>query len=115
LSSNLWDRTVGRDEHPLGGCLLIDLQRSGLSPASLKGFDQVNHERFVEYQEALKASPSLQALGHRAWLGIPGTGEPSERVTMLLAIRARAERGKLRGIEREYIVSEEAVPTLPTG
>ena len=96
----------------LGGRLLIDLQRSGISPASLKGFDQVSHERFAEYQDALEASSSLQALGHRAWLRISGTGEPSERMTMLLAIRARAELEKLRGIGREYTVSEKAVPTL---
>jgi len=97
----------------LRGRLLIDLQRSGISPASLKGFDQVSHERFAEYQDALEASSSLQALGHRAWLRISGTGEPSERMTMLLAIRARAELEKLRGIGREYTVSEKAVPTLP--
>jgi len=96
----------------LGGRLLIDLLRSGISPASLEGFDRVSHERFAEYQEALEASSSLQALGHRAWLRISGTGEPSERMTMLLAIRARAELEKLRGIGREYTVSEKAVPTL---
>jgi len=98
----------------LGGRLLIDLLRSGLSPASLQGFDGVSHERFAEYREALEASSSLQALGHRAWLRISGTGEPSERMTMLLAIRARAELEKLRGIAREYIVSEKTVPTLPS-
>jgi hypothetical protein len=98
----------------LGGRLLIDLQRSGLSPASLKGFEQISHERFAEYREALNVSSSLQALGHRAWLRISGTGEPSERMTMLLAIRARAELEKLRGIGREYTVSEKAVPTLRT-
>jgi hypothetical protein len=97
----------------LGGRLLIDLLRSGLSPASLNGFDRVSHERFAEYQEALEAGSSLQALGHRAWLRISGTDEPSERMTMLLAIRARAELEKLRGIGREYTVSEKAVPTLP--
>jgi hypothetical protein len=48
-------------------------------------------------------------------LRISGTGEPSERMTMLLAIRARAELEKLRGIGREYTVSEKAVPTLPSG
>ena len=96
----------------LGGRLLIDLQRSGISPASLKGFDQVSHERFAEYQDALEAGSSLQALGHRAWLRISGTDEPSERMTMLLAIRARAELEKLRGVGREYTVSEKAVPTL---
>jgi len=96
----------------LGGRLLIDLQRSAISPGSLKDFDQVSHERFAEYQEALEASWSLQALGHRAWLRISGTGEPSERMTMLLAIRARAELERLRGIGREYIVSDKAVPTL---
>jgi hypothetical protein len=44
-------------------------------------------------------------------LRISGTGEPSERMTMLLAIRARAELEKFRGIGRKYIVSEKAVPT----
>ena len=96
----------------LRGRLLIDLQRNGVSPASLEGFDQVSHERFAEYREALESSSSLQALGHRVWLRISGTGEASERMTMLLAIRARAELEKLRGIGREYTVSEKAVPTL---
>lgn len=99
----------------LGGRLLIDLQRSGISPRGLEDFDQVSHERFAEYREALEASSSLQALGHCAWLRISGTGEPSERMTMLLAIRARAELEKMRGIGREYTVSEKAVPTLPSG
>jgi hypothetical protein len=102
----------GSQARALGGRLLIDLLRSGLSPASLNGFDRVSHERFAEYQEALEAGSSLQALGHRVWLRISGTGEPSERMTMLLAIRARAELEKLRGIGREYTVSEKAVPTL---
>jgi hypothetical protein len=66
----------------------------------------------ASYQEALGASSSVQALGHRAWLRISGTGEPSERMTMLRAIRARAELEKLRDIGREYTVSEKAVPTL---
>lgn len=98
----------------LGGRLLIDLLRSGISPASLNGFDRLSHERFAEYQEALEAGSSLQALGHRAWLRISGTGEPSERMTMLLAIRARAELEKLRAVRRKYTVSEKAVPTLPS-
>jgi hypothetical protein len=48
-------------------------------------------------------------------LRISGTGEPSERMTMLLAIRARAELEKLQGIGRKYTVSEKAVPTLRSG
>lgn len=86
---------------------------SGAKAASLNGFGRVSQGRFAEYQEALEAGSSLQALGHRAWLRISGTDEPSERMTMLLAIRARAELEKLRGIGREYTVSEKAVPTLP--
>jgi len=90
----------GRDaediRRALRGRLLIDLQRNGVSPASLEGFDQVSHERFAEYREALESGSSLQALGHRVWLRISGTGEASERMTMLLAIRARAELQKLR-------------------
>ena len=93
----------------LGGRLLIDLQRSAISPRSLEGFDRVASERFTEYREALDLSPSLQPLGHRAWLRISGTGEPSERMTMLLAIRARAELERLRGIGRQYLVSATAV------
>ncbi len=46
------------------------------------------------YQRALGASSSVQALGHRAWLRISGTGEPSERMTRLRAIRARARAGE---------------------
>jgi len=99
----------------LGGRLLVDLLRGAISPASLTDFDQIRRACFAEYREAFDVSPSLQALGHRAWLRISGVHEPSERMTMLLAIRARAEMEKLRGIGREYIVSEKAVPTLPSG
>jgi hypothetical protein len=98
----------------LSGRLLIDLQRGGITATSLKDFDRVSHERFAEYREALETSSSLQPLGHRAWLRISGTGEPSERMTMLLAIRARAELERLRGIGREYLVAERAVPALPS-
>ena len=64
----------------LRGRLLIDLQRNGVSPASLEGFDQVSHERFAEYREALESSSSLQALGHRVWLRIqpPGAYGPQQ-------------------------------------
>lgn len=97
----------------LGGRLLIDLQRSAVAPASLKHFDRISRERFVEYRDAMRAGGSLQALGQRAWLCISGSGESSERMTMLLAIRARAELERLRGIARQYLVSETAVPPLP--
>ncbi|MGH7365623.1 MAG: hypothetical protein ACREK9_04365 [Candidatus Rokuibacteriota bacterium] len=75
----------------LAGRLLIDLQRSGLSAACLEGFDRRYRERFREYAEALDVSSSLQPLGVLAWRRISGGHSPSERMTMLFAIRARAE------------------------
>jgi hypothetical protein len=75
----------------LAGRLMIDLLRSGLSVASLGDFDQRRRERFREYTEGLAVSSSLQALGALAWRRISGRDRPSERMTMLLAVRARAE------------------------
>jgi hypothetical protein len=69
LVSNLLPTTAGTHAHGTGRSEpsnSIDLLRSGLSPASLNGFDRASHERFAEYQEALEAGSSLQALGHRA-------------------------------------------------
>jgi hypothetical protein len=96
----------------LGGRLLIDLQRSGLSPASLKGLDQVSHERFAEYQDALEASSSLQALGHRAWLRISGTGEPRRADDDAPGNPGQGRAGEAPRDRRGYIVSEKAVSTL---
>ena len=75
----------------LAGRLLIDLQRSGLSVPGLDNFDQRQRDRFEEYAEALDVSSSLQPLGALAWRRISGDGQPSERMTMLLAVRARTE------------------------
>lgn len=79
----------------LAGRLLIDLQRSGLSAACLDDFDRRHRERFREYTEALGISSSLQPLGALAWRRISGGDQPSERMTMLLSIRATAELAQL--------------------
>jgi hypothetical protein len=79
----------------VGDRLFMDLLRSGLSPASLDGLDRILEERFTEYAEAWSASESLQPFGARAWMRILGRVEPSERGTMLLAVRGAAE---LRGL-----------------
>ena len=77
--------------HALAGRILIDLLRSGVRPACLADFDRRHHERFREYSDALDVSSSLQSLGALAWRRISGGDRPSERMTMLLAIRVRAE------------------------
>jgi hypothetical protein len=74
----------------LGGRILTDLQRSGVRPACLADFDRRVHDRFGEYSSVLSASSSLQPLGELAWRRISGDDRPSERMTMLFAIRARA-------------------------
>ena len=95
----------------LAGRVLIDLQRSGVSSACLGGFDGRCRERFAEYAEALGASASLQPLGDRAWRRISGREEPSERMTMLLAMRASGELVALRGMAGNYrLVELQAVP-----
>jgi hypothetical protein len=92
--------------HALAGRLLIDLQRSGLSSACLDGFDRRYRARFVEYSEALNVSSSLQPLGTRAWRRISGKEEPSERMTMVLAMRASGELVALGGLARHYRLVE---------
>jgi hypothetical protein len=77
--------------HALAGRILIDLQRSGVRAECLADFDRRYRERFREYSDALDVSSSLQSLGALAWRRISGGDRPSERMTMLLAIRVRAE------------------------
>jgi hypothetical protein len=90
----------------LAGRVLVDVQRSGVSTALLGSFDRRSHERFAEYAEALDVSSSLQPLGVAAWRHISGHNEASERMTMLLAIRARAELLRLRDFARGYHIVE---------
>ena len=82
----------------VAGRLLVDLLRSGLTVAGLDDFDRRHRERFREYEEGLGVSSSLQALGALAWRRISGKDQPSERMTMLLAIRATAELARYRGM-----------------
>ncbi len=88
----------------LAGRLTRDLDRSGLSPAVLLDFARLHRERFAEYREDLGAGISLQVLGQRAWLRIADTDEPSDRMTMFLAMRATAELRALRGLGKRYIL-----------
>ena len=88
----------------LTGRLLIDLQRSGLSPACLMDVDPRHRQRFSEYAQALEASSSLQALGALAWLRILGSDEPSDRMTMLFGVRATANLRALQGVAKRYTV-----------
>ena len=81
-----------------------DLDRSGLSPAVLLDFAQLRDDRFVEYGEAVGASSSLQPLGTLAWSRIADTNEPSDRMTMFLAMRATAELQALRGLGKKYVL-----------
>lgn len=100
----------------LAGRVLIDLQRSGISAACLDGLDRRCRERFAEYTFSLGISASLQPLGALAWRRISGQEGPSERMTMLLARRARGELGSLRGLAKSYRVVERATsPPLPPG
>ena len=84
--------------------LANDLDRTGLSPAVLLDFSRLRRERFGEYRSATGVSISLQALGALAWRRIADTAEPSERMTMFLAMRATAELQALRGLGKRYIV-----------
>ena len=84
--------------------LTRDMDRSGLSPAVLLDFARLHRERFDEYRDALGAGISLQVLGRQAWLRIADTHEPSDRMTMFLAMRATAELQALRGLGRRYLV-----------
>jgi hypothetical protein len=88
----------------LAGRLRTDLERSGLSPACLMDFDRLHGRRFAEYWEAFEATSSLQELGAVAWLKIGGSDEPSDRMTMLLAVRATAKVRALQGLGRRYTV-----------
>jgi hypothetical protein len=97
----------------LSGRLLIDLQRSGLAVESLDGFERRCRERFAEYAEALEASSSLQPLGALAWRRISGRDEPSERMTMLLAIRARAELMRLHDVAQNHPTADPPRTPLP--
>jgi len=100
----------------LAGRVLIDLQRSGVSTACLEGFDGRCRERFAEYTFGLGISASLQPLGALAWRRISGKEEPSERMTMLLALRASAELAALRGHTKGYRIVELAPsPPAPPG
>jgi len=84
--------------------LANDLDRTGLSPAVLLDFSRLRRERFAEYRSATGVSISLQTLGTLAWRRIADTAEPSERMTMFLAMRATAELQALRGLGKRYIV-----------
>jgi hypothetical protein len=88
----------------LAGRLRTDLERSGLSPTCLMHFDRLQYRRFNEYSEAFEATSSLQELGTVAWLRIVGSREPSDRMTMLLAVRATAKLRALQGLGRFYTV-----------
>ena len=81
-----------------------DLDRSGLSPAVLLDLARLSRERFAEYRAAAGVSISLQALGTLAWRRIADTAEPSDRMTMFLAMRATAELQALRGLGKRYIL-----------
>ena len=100
----------------LAGRVSIDLQRSGLSAGCLDAFEGRYRERFSEYTVSLGISSSLQPLGALAWRRISGSDEPSERMTMLLALRASAELAGLRGLAENYRVVERAPsPSPPAG
>jgi hypothetical protein len=90
----------------LAGRVLIDLQRSGLSAACLEAFGRCYRQRFAEYEVSLGVSASLQPLGALAWQRISGGNKPSERMTMLLAVRASAELAGLRGLAQHYTIVE---------
>jgi hypothetical protein len=84
--------------------LTRDMDRSGLSPAVLLDFSRLHRKRFEDYRNALSAGISLQILGQQAWLRIADTDEPSDRMTMFLAMRATAELQALRGLGRRYLL-----------
>jgi hypothetical protein len=98
----------GRHRDAIGKALAVrlrtDLERSGLSPACLMDFDPLHGRRFAEYWHAFEARFSFQELGAAAWLRIVGSDEPSDRMTMLLAIRATAKVRALQGLGRRYNV-----------
>jgi hypothetical protein len=91
--------------------IMIDLERSGVPPSCLHDFDKCCRARFAAYTDALAVSSSLQPLGAAVWTRISGSREPSERMTMLLAVRASAELARLRGLASSYrIVAALPVP-----
>ena len=75
----------------------------------------MHRERFDEYRNALGAGISLQLLGQEAWRRIADTDEPSDRMTMLLAMRATAELRALRGLGRRYALISAARPFTGVG
>jgi hypothetical protein len=99
----------------LGERLTRDMDRSGLSAAVLLDFARLHRERFDEYRNALGAGISLQVLGRGAWLRIADTDEPSDRMTMFLAMRATAELQALRGLGRRYVVISALRPLTGVG
>ena len=88
----------------LAGRLRTDLERSGLSPACLMDLDRLHSRRFAEYWKAFGTTSSLQELGAVAWLRIGSSDEPSDRITMLLAVRATAKVRALQGLGKRYTV-----------
>jgi hypothetical protein len=97
----------------LAGRVLVDLQRSGLSAVSLTDFDSHQRERFAEYTFSVGLGASLQPLGALAWQRISGSDQPSERMTMLLAIRASGELARLRGLTEGYRIVAHAQSSAP--
>ncbi len=85
-------------------CLVRDHDRSGLSPAVLLDIQRLRRERFAEYRVATGISISLQRLGAVAWRRIADLDEPSDRMTMALAMRATAELQAVRGPGKRYLV-----------
>jgi len=98
----------GRHRGAIGKALAVrlrtDLDRNGLSPACLMDFDPLHRRRFAEYGHAVEATSSLQELGAVAWLRIVGSDEPSDRMTMLLAVRASVKVRALQGLGRRYTI-----------
>ena len=84
--------------------LRTDLERSGLSPACLMDFDRLHGQRFAEYWQAFEATSSFQELGAVAWLRIGDSDEASDRMTILLTVRATAKVRALQGLGRRYTV-----------
>ena len=95
--------------------IMIDLERSGVPPSCLHDFDKCCRARFAAYTDALAVSSSLQPLGAAVWTRISGGGEPSERMTMLLAHRASPELARLRGLAGRYriVAALPAPPAAP--
>jgi hypothetical protein len=97
-------RHAGTVRQALARRLAHYLDRTGLSPAVLLDFARLRLERFAEYRSATGVSISLQTLGTLAWRRIADAAGPSDRMTMLLAMRATAELQALRGFGKRYIL-----------